>query len=88
MEYEEKIQRILKSSLALGHKIQDILEEYGMENERVEQPMRLLRLSAITSLRLGTRSLGAAMASVGTHSCSRQRTYLPAKAVPRKIYPI
>ncbi len=37
MEHEEKIQAILKSGLALGHKIQDILEVHGIENKHARR---------------------------------------------------
>ena len=45
VEYETKIRGILQSSLAIGHKIQDILEVYGMENRQARGAARAIALT-------------------------------------------
>jgi hypothetical protein len=52
MEYEEKIQQILTSSLALGHKIQYVLEAYGMENRQARRAARVIAAAVEQHLKL------------------------------------
>jgi hypothetical protein len=56
MRDDEAIQRIVRSSAPLGHKIQDILDMYGMENTLARQTaqaiaaaisQRLIQIGAI-----------------------------------------
>jgi hypothetical protein len=67
MENEAKIQGILKSSLALGHKIQDILEVYGMDNKQARGAARAI--AAATAHHFAT--LGNTFAGNGHSECGK-----------------
>jgi hypothetical protein len=62
---EEAIQRIVRSSAPLGHKIQDILDMYGMENKLARQAAHAI--AATVSQRL--IQLGAIFAEGGYIEC-------------------
>jgi hypothetical protein len=62
---EEAIQRIVRSSAPLGHKIQDILDMYGMENTLARQTAHAI--TAAISQRL--IQLGAIFAEGGYLEC-------------------
>jgi hypothetical protein len=67
MEYEEKIKGILKSSLAIGHKIQDILEVYGMENRQARGAARAVAVAVEQHL----TTLGNTFTENGQSECGR-----------------
>lgn len=67
MEYEEKIQQILKSSLSLGHKIQNVLEVYGMENRQARRAARVIAAAVEQHLKL----LGNIFTENGHSECAK-----------------
>ena len=76
MKHEEKIQRILKSNLALGHKFQDILVTYGIENEQARKAAYAITLAVEQHL----THLGNTFAEIGYEECGRA-LWLEAKSL-------
>ncbi len=67
MEHEEKIQAILKSGLALGHKTQDILEVHGIENRHARRAAHAIAATVGEHLKL----LGGTFAENGHSECGK-----------------
>ncbi len=77
MKHDEKVQRILKSNLALGHKFQDILEAYGMENAQARGAARAITVAVEQHLTMlgNTFTARSAIRSVAERSGLKQRVY-------------
>ncbi len=65
LERKQKIQAILNSGLALGHKVQDILELYGIESRHARPAARAIATAVADHLRL----LGKTFAANGQTQC-------------------
>jgi len=76
MKHDEKVQRILKSNLALGHKFQDILEAYGMENAQARGAARAITVAVEQHLTM----LGNTFTEIGYPECGRA-LWLEAKSL-------
>jgi len=76
VKHEETVHSILKSNLALGHKFQDILEAYGMENAQAREAARAIATAVEQHLTL----LGNTLIETGYPECGRA-LWLEAKSL-------
>ncbi len=76
MEHREKVQRILKSNLALGHKLQEILEVHGVEKVQARHAARAITVAVEQHL----TTLGNTFTEIGYPECGRA-LWLEAKSL-------
>ncbi len=65
LEHEQKLQAVLNSGLALGHKVQEILELYGIENRHARPAARVIATVVANHFKL----LGNAFVENGHSQC-------------------
>ena len=67
LEHEQKLEAVLNSGLAPGHKVQDILELYGIENRYARPAARVIATVVANHLKL----LGKTFVENGHSQCGR-----------------
>jgi len=76
MSNKKKIDKIVKSNLALGHTFQDILEAHGMESVQARRAARTITVAVEQHLMM----LGNTFVEIGYEKCGRA-LWLEAKSL-------